>query len=301
MAWIFKLLMTLTMIPFVASARGLEGESERLLPPPVSDQEKTKAIELEEVKPLWEAGFATISIWTPDYPGAEQGKFRHIPAPFFYYRGPVLRADEGGGLRGRFVHQSRWEMDLSIGAAFPADSEDNKARRGMEDLDWIFEFGPKAIYYILPRLSENKFVFELPFHIVSSTDFGRVDGRGYRTEPEVSYEDKIFLHPSLATRYFASVMFGSRQLNEYFYEVSPENALPDRAIYRARGGFMGSKIGFRISWQATRNLRFIAGYTGTSYEGAINEDSPLMKDRWTHAGAIGFLWKFYESDARGYQ
>ena len=255
----------------------------------------------EELKPLWEWGFASIGIWTPDYPGAEQGKSRVLPAPWFYYRGPVFRADEDGGFRGRFVNQSRWELDLSIGAAFPADSEDNEARRGMEDLDWIFEIGPKAVYFINPRDAENRFTFNVPFRIVSSTDFGRLDGRGYLTEPYVSYQDKVFLHPSLGASYRLSLTFGTRPINEYFYEVSPEEALPDRPQYRARGGYMGANVSYGLFWQATRNWRFFAAWSGNWYEGVANEDSPLMKKKWTNSGAIGFLWRFYESETRGYQ
>lgn len=257
--------------------------------------------ENEELKPLWEWGFASIGVWTPDYPGAEQGKSRVIPAPWFYYRGPVFRADEHGGLRGRFVNQSRWEMDLSVGAAFPADSEDNDARAGMEDLDWIFEIGPKAVYFINSRDAENRFTLHVPVRIVSSTDFGRLDGRGYVTEPYISYLDKVFLHSSLGASYRMSLTFGSRQLNEYFYEVSPEESLPDRPRFRARGGYMGTNFSYGLFWQATRNWRFFMAWSGNNYAGVANKDSPLLKKKWTHSGAIGFLWRFYESDSRGYQ
>lgn len=292
------LLINILKVLFVFLPCWADETSEVVLVPP---EVPTPTVETEELKPLWEAGFGTIGIWTPDYPGAEQGKDHYIPAPWFYYRGPIFRADEDGGFRGRFVNQSRWEMDLSLGASFPADAEDNKARKGMEDLDWIFEIGPKAVYFIHPRSSENRFTFQIPFHIVSSTDFGRVDGRGYLTEPYISYLDKIFLHPSLAAGYFMSATFGTRQLNEYFYEVSPEEVLPDRPVYRAKGGYMGAKFGFRLFWQTTRNVRLFAAYSGSSYEGVANAESPLLKKTWTNAGAIGFLWRFYESDSRGYQ
>ncbi len=259
------------------------------------------AFEKEELKPLWEWGMATIGLWTPDYPGAEQGKARFLPVPWFYYRGPIFRADEGGGFRGRFLNKSHWELDLSLGAAFPADSEDNEARRGMENLDWIFEIGPKAVYFINPRGSENSFTLHLPFRVVSSTDFGRLDVRGYLIEPSINYIDKVFIHPSLGVSYSTSATFATRSVNEYFYEVSPEEVLQDRPIYRAQGGYMGTHFSLGFFWQVARNWRFFAAWSGTSYEGVANVDSPLLKKKWTNAGAVGVLWRFYESDSRGYQ
>ena len=52
--------------------------------------------------PLWEVGLAGIGGYVTDYPGAAQSRFRGFPVPFFIYRGKVLRAGDGGILRGRF-------------------------------------------------------------------------------------------------------------------------------------------------------------------------------------------------------
>lgn len=255
-----------------------------------------------EPKPLWELGLATLGIWSPDYPGSSQGKMRYLPIPYGLYRGPFLRADEDGGIRGRFINQSRWEVDLSLAAAFPADSSDNDARRGMPDLDWVGEIGPRVKYQLLPRSSQDELTLSLPLHVVFSTDFGRLDGRGYLAAAYFMYRDKNFIHPRLTAAYSVAAIYGTRQLNEYFYEVNPEFQTADRSTYRAKEGFMGSKIGLGVICEVVWKKLWIAvGYQGSSYSGAANETSPLMRARWTNAGAVAVIWKFMESEQPGFQ
>lgn len=251
-------------------------------------------------KPLWEAGVAGIAGWLPDYPGSDEGKARYLPIPYFLYRGPVLRADEDGGLRGRFFHESRWEVDLSASAAFPADDEGNRARRGMDDLDWIGELGPRLVYQILPRDAENKFTFSIPLHVVFSTDFGRLDGRGFLTSPYLLYQDENFFHPRLKAAYSLGFVFGTRSLNEYFYAVTEEDVTAERPYYEAKAGFMGTEIGLGFLWEVNPDLWLAIGYQGSQFQGTANESSPLMKARWTNAGAVAIIWRFYESVYPGY-
>ena len=258
-------------------------------------------LEAKEVKPLWELGLATLGIWSPDYPGASQGKMRYLPIPYGIYRGPFLRADEDGGIRGRFINESRWEVDLSVAAAFPADSSDNDARRDMPDLDWVGEVGPRLKYHVLPKSFKDELTFSLPVHVVFSTDFGRMDGRGYLAAAYLVYRDENFIHPRLTAAYSVAGIYGTRQLNEYFYEVSPQYATSERPAYRAKEGFMGSKIGLGVIYEVSLKKLWVAvGYQGSSYAGTANESSPLMKARWTNAGAMAIIWKFMESEQPGF-
>ena len=57
--------------------------------------------------PLWEAGFGIVHAIAPDYPGADHSSTYTIPFPAALYRGDVLRADEDGGMRGRFLKKKR--------------------------------------------------------------------------------------------------------------------------------------------------------------------------------------------------
>ena len=138
-------------------------------------------------------------------------------------------------------------------------------------------------------------------HYVFSTDFGRLDHRGYLAAPYLIYKNENFFHPKWTTFFSTAAVFGTRMLNEYFYEVSPDYALSDRPTYRAKEGFMGMKFAIGTSWRFTDTFLLAFGYQGSSYRGVANESSPLMKARWTNSWAFAFIWKYYESDERGYK
>jgi hypothetical protein len=105
----------------------------------------------EHTVPLWELGLVGGGGYLPDYPAASQNHWRGIGLPYAVYRGDFLQVGERGIVRGLFLDLRQFEFDLSADASFPVNSSDNKARQGMNDLDTLFEIGPKLIYKFLPR------------------------------------------------------------------------------------------------------------------------------------------------------
>ena len=97
----------------------------------------------EKAKPLLELGFATGGGYLPDYPAANESHSQHNALPYITYRGKFLRSDEKGLLRGRVVSTRNVELDVSLSGAFSVDSGDNDARRGLPDLDYLGEIGPR--------------------------------------------------------------------------------------------------------------------------------------------------------------
>src|SRR5688572_13316365 len=92
---------------------------------------------------LWEAGIGGGVGYLPDYPAAGQNHLKGLGFPYFIYRGRILRADREGA-RARFVHTPLADVEMSFAASFSSDSEDNEARRGMPDLDYLVEAGPRV-------------------------------------------------------------------------------------------------------------------------------------------------------------
>ncbi|MGQ8366550.1 MipA/OmpV family protein [Glaciecola sp. 1036] len=95
----------------------------------------------DELQPLWEFGVAGGVGDTPNYPASSERNFIALAAPYFVYRGEILRIGDGG-VRAVVVDDERWELDFSFGGAFNADSEDDSVRAGMPELDYLFEVGP---------------------------------------------------------------------------------------------------------------------------------------------------------------
>ena len=108
----------------------------------------------ETERPLLELGLAGAAGWFPDYPAAGQNHWQGIVLPFIAYRGEILRADETG-VRGRFLRGDRVQLDVSLGGALPANSDDNNAREDMPDLDLMGEIGPnlRLILFCTKRVS----------------------------------------------------------------------------------------------------------------------------------------------------
>jgi len=253
-------------------------------------QEGTKA-----PKSLYDIGVTAGAFEVPDYPGADQGRTRYLVLPYAIYRGKVIRTDDGGGIKGRFVSKDKWELDISAAAAFPANSKDNKTRKGMPDLDWIFEAGPRVVYHIFEDNKYGKLELNFPLRAVFSTDFGRLDSRGLLFPPLLDYKYSNFFHPKVNLYLRAGLLFGTKQLNNYFYEVTPKYETSLRPSYEAKGGYMGSRLGVAIRVAGGPGSYLFTGIGFDMYTGAVNESSPLMKRKTTETFVIGYAWTFYHS------
>lgn len=85
---------------------------------------------------------------------------------------------------------------MSLAASFNTKSNDNNARRGMPDLDYLGEIGPQ-LKIKLGELFGGKTELQLPVRAVFSTDFGRVDHRGYLFNPRFYYKRQNIINSSI--------------------------------------------------------------------------------------------------------
>ena len=99
--------------------------------------------------PLWEIGAVGGGGWIPDYPASSQNHLRALALPYAVYRGEVFRVGDRGAARGIVYDDQRIEVDLGLDAAFPVDSDDNDAREGMDNLDYLLEVGLRVRYRFL--------------------------------------------------------------------------------------------------------------------------------------------------------
>ncbi len=143
------------------------------------------AAEAEAGEPLWEVGLVGVVGWLPDYPAADQNHLRWLVVPRVVYRGPILRLGEKGLIRGLLVETERLELDVSLTGSFAADADDNRARRGMPDLDWLGEIGPRLTIGLLGERERRGLSLDLQARAVFSTDLSSFDYRGLVFHPEL--------------------------------------------------------------------------------------------------------------------
>ncbi len=253
-------------------------------------------------RPLWEVGIGALGAHAADYPGAAQSSFKALAVPFVIYRGDFFRLGDGGGARGVFVDNDRWEFDVSADASFDADSEDNNARRGMPDLDFLAEVGPQLKYKFLNTPTQSM-ELRLPVRAVYSIgDGAEIRGQGYTIAPRLAVRQSGLKAPLLATpvTVFGSVgpTFASRELQSYFYDVAPRFANANRKAYRADGGYLGTEATLGASSNLTPRLRAFVGGTIGYFGGSANSSSPLHRKDVNTGVALGLAWSLYQSEAK---
>ena len=201
------------------------------------------AVAAEGGKPLFELGVMGGGGYLPDYPAADESQFRGLALPYIAYRGEVLRSDEKGLLRGRLIHTDDVEFDISLNGSFPVDSDDNDDRRGLPDLDWLGEIGPR-VQFTMARApgGSAKIDLELPLRAVFSTDLSDWNYRGIVVAPEIAYQHENFLGDNTKIKFRIGASFATTELAEYFYEVEPRFATASRPAFSADAGYLGSKI-----------------------------------------------------------
>ncbi len=241
-------------------------------------------------KPLFELGVVLGPAYLPDYPAAAQNHIQPVTLPYFAFRGGVIRSDERGLLRGSLIKTERFEFDVSLDGALPADSKKNDARTGMEDLDWIGEVGPRLQLTLIKAARDAKVDLEIPVRAVFSTDFRSLSGRGFDFEPALAYQKLNFLMPDLEVKLSASATFATEDLMDYFYEVPAANVTATRPRFDAKGGYLGSTLNLRLSKPLSRRFRLIGFARGDFHHGAKNEQSPLFKKKTTFGGGIVLIW-----------
>lgn len=109
----------------------------------VSTQASTQALVKDvEPLPLWEFGASAFALSQQAYPGSDTYVNRVLAVPYFLYRGEHFRVDRGNtGYRA--IKTPRFEFDVGFAGALGSSSDKVSARRGMEKLGNMIEFGPR--------------------------------------------------------------------------------------------------------------------------------------------------------------
>ncbi|MBW2941141.1 MipA/OmpV family protein [Zhongshania aquimaris] len=231
------------------------------------------ADELERL-PKWELGLGLAAVNLPDYPGADQSQSYVLPFPYVIYRGARLKAGREG-LRGLLFESKRWDLDISAGGSLPVNSDDNRARQGMDDLKVSLELGPSLRLKFVDEANEK---IQLRFNLralLAADDFPALDYEGWLFNPELRwrrhYGDRYVLGSSLQVRY------GSAEYHDYFYGVAPQFATATRPSYRANRGYQSVGVNGFMAIKIDHNWRLTANVGYYDLHNAAFDDSPLFK------------------------
>lgn len=257
-----------------------------------------------ENQPLWEAGIIGAAVNSPEYPGSRDNQNNGFAAPYIIYRGEIFRIGDGSAARAVALETSWIEIDLSVDAAFNADSSQDSARAGMPDLDFIFEVGPEVRFKLIDKTLKNGGTRQLSFALQTraafSTDFSSLNHRGWVLHPELSFQQSHVFQPKDRLSLNISPIWASEKLHDYFYQVDREFLTQTRSEYDAKGGYLGLELSAGYTFYASPSLRLFFGFAIDLHQGNANKESPLFFNNNNYSAAAGVMWRFYQSEARAY-
>lgn len=244
-------------------------------------------------RPLWELGVGGSASWREDYPGADQSSFWAIPFPWGVYRGDIFRSDKDG-TRARIIRGASYEFNFSAAGGLPVSSQNNEARRGMEDLEWLGEFGPRLTLDLYMGSDRSRLKFGLPIRTAFSTEGRRVRDRGWTVAPELLYDLPEVFRSRFDMFALLTVNFNDRRYNDYFYTVNPEDETDIRSVYHSRAGYVMSDFSLGLTVPVSNLQVFVFG-TVQSLHGSVNSNSPLFRKEWNSGLSVVFIWALVKS------
>ena len=241
-------------------------------------------------QPLWELGLFGITGTQLAYPGSAQRVTPTLVLPYFIYRGPLLRADQGTvGLRA--AKTATTELDIGFAGSFGSAASDNRVRRGMPDIGTLVEFGPRLRWRLGPAFGGNLGA-AVPLRGVFDIN-NRFDYRGLALEPSLSWGTRVAgfnLGTSLG------LLIADQRLADTFYGVAPAFARPGRPAYEAQAGLVATRLSFNVSRRLHRDWVVFGFARVDSVRGAANRGSPLVDEPTGTAVGLGLSWTFARSE-----
>ena len=237
-------------------------------------------------EPLWEVGLGIGVLGYEDYRGAGSSHVYPVPIPYLIYNGPFLKADKNG-LHGALFHQPWVELSLSFDATTPVSND--RTRSGLTDLRPTVEAGLELDFHLW-RSDDNR--FKLEFKIPMREAFtiqAPPEAIGWTLTPGLDVEVADPAMGGWKLSSFIGPLFASKQYNNYFYSVPPQDASPDRPAYQASGGYAGTQFNWTISRRYPNHwvgiyLRY------DTLAGAIFDDSPLVRRDYYWTAGFFVSW-----------
>lgn len=246
-------------------------------------------------KPLWELGAGLALLQLPDYRGSDKNRIYSLPYPYVIYRGDILQV-ERERVSGRIFKTDTVLLDFSLYGQVPVKSSDNDARIDMPDLDPTFELGPSLNITLLDnRQDRYKLTLALPARAVFSTDFSSLRHEGWVFSPRLVFEKADFIAGSgLNLGISAGPIFADRGYNSYYYSVEPVYATASRPSYSAGSGYGGTSLMLGLN-KGYKQVVLNAFVSVHFLQGAVFEDSPLIKSSYSVMSGIAVSWIFLKS------
>jgi outer membrane protein len=251
-----------------------------------------------ESAPRWELGLGVGGLVMPDYRGSDESRAYLLPFPYVVYRLDWLKADRNG-VNAKLFNSERIALNLSLDASPPVRSKNNQARDGMPDIKPLLGVGPSLDINLWRNEDKSARVdLRLPVRAVTTLQ-SNSQWAGFVFTPRLNL-DLLGLGKAPGTEegwnlgLAAGPLFADRRQNAYFYSVSDQYARTDRQAYQSRGGYAGTQMLTSLSHRYGK--LWVGAYARRdSLQGAVFEDSPLVKRKSYLSAGFAITWTFAQS------
>ncbi|CAA6816880.1 MAG: Outer membrane protein [uncultured Sulfurovum sp.] len=237
----------------------------------------------------YELGLGMGVVTYPSYIGSKSTNEFISPIPYIRYERGKTKLGRGG-LQYKFFDTEDLTLDLSLGASLPVDSENAKAREGMEDLDFALEIGPRLNYRFYTD-EQHRVSFRLPLRAVVSTDIKDYRSQGFLVAPNLNYRYK---EDNFQFKFKTGPIWADKTYHNYFYGVTQNDVTVQRKAYDAQAGYNGYRN--TMSFKYTQNRwNYGAFVSSFNIDGTTFKDSPLVETE--HALFLGTFisYTFYKN------
>lgn len=268
----------------------------------ISAQEAEAAeTEGEDTPALWELRLAGFGRYAPVYPGADESDLTLLPIPIPVYRGSFLSFGENLDqvARGDITETDRLRLGVDLDFTFGEDSSEIAARRGMPDLDFMFELGPELEIRLSNRPpGQGEFLLSLQLRAGISFDGLDPSSQGFLFNPQFEYQRSNAFGGDNLLSLRIRPTWASEDFMDYYYEVEPAYAIGGRPAYDAQPGYLGTRLTAALTRQINDKLTF--GVSASYYlnNGAKNEPSPLFRSDTGASIQAALVWTLAESERR---
>ncbi len=245
-----------------------------------------------EEAPLWETGIGIAYINFPYYRGSDERKTYVLPAPYLVYRGDFLQVSHEH-VRSLLFKRDNVELDVSVNATVPVNSNDTVARRGMPDLAPTIEIGPSLNFHLIrSKGRKGNLDLRLPLRPVWTSQLERT---GWLFQPQLNIDmNDVGGNVGWNLGLVAGLIFADQNYNRYFYDVDPRYSTPTRSAYSAPGGYSGGQFIVAISKRFS-DFWFGGFAKWDTLNGAVFSDSPLVKQWQYFTTGFAIFWIFGQS------
>jgi len=224
----------------------------------------------------------------PHYIGSDESRSFLLPIPYITYDSPKLKVGQGG-ITGKLFNTENWYLSLSLSGALPVDSDDNEARKGMDDIEAVFEYGPSLKYYLSgDETSPNAIFVDLNFREARTLSLTGLD---FSSSPTVVVR-RQWSTPVFSGRLNWLVRVKQEYVSDayadYFYGVKDNDVTESRRAYKAKGGDAGYRLSTNVRWQKGKHIvNFFMAYA--DIHSAKYIDSPLVRVQNHTFGGLAYF------------